>query len=400
MQKRILINGVTLDDANLTPLLLKVKFWQSQGFSVDFFCNQYTKRRIEQSGILSEFGFIELKSTHKVTGKIGFIAEVLFRNCVALFYLNKTKNKYDVIYTISSVLDLIIFPYILKIFDKKIVWATVFDNTVPLLQGGRSRAIRLLVWIFFNSSLFFLRRADAIFPISEELSNFLLAKNFRDDFIVVTGNAIEVDLVKKASKKDEYKTDILFVGRINTAKGIYDMLEVLAILKRKFHNIQLSIMGSGDKSTENDFKEKIKKLGLMNNVRFLGFKNGLEKFNIIKSSKSFLFLSSNESFGVALLEAVCCGVPVFAYDLPIYRKIYKKNEIDLSEKGNFDLVAKKMIRFFSEKNFNNSDARELLFESYTWDAIAKKELCKFNDSKKLRKKNEFNRGLGTNCINN
>ena len=68
---------------------------------------------------------------------------------------------------------------------------------------------------------------------------------------------------------------------------------------------------------------------LINNVLFLGYRKGLEKFNIITSSKCFWFLSvsESESFGIALLEAVCLGLPALVYDLDPFKKIYKNNEV-------------------------------------------------------------------------
>lgn len=375
MSKKILVSGITLEDANVTPLLLKARKWQELGSEVTFFGAHSLKEKIDGLNIIDRYKFIELKGAKKSKSKIGFIFESIKRNILGLFYIAEFKKKYDVVYSISSVLDIIIFPYCLSMLDRGIRWCVVFDNTVPLFQGG-NKIIRFLAWIFFNISLFFLRKASAIFAISDELKDFLLKMGFKNNNIIITGNAIEVDMIKKAQKKEDYNIDILFVGRVDAAKGIYDMLKVLDILKKEYSNIQLAIMGSGNELDENKFKMRIVELGLEENINFLGFKTGVEKFNIIKSSKSFLFLSSNESFGVALLEAVCCGVSAFAYDLPVYKKIYKKEEIYVSEKGDFESTAMKMIEFFKNNDFENRMGK-LLVNHYTWDKIAQIEFNTF-----------------------
>lgn len=372
MSKKILISCLTLEDGNITPLLLKTKEWQSLGNEITFFGNHKLKSRIDSSGILSDYKFIELEKTKISSNKISFMLESLRRNFLARRYVNRLKNKYDLVYSISSVLDMIIFPYFLKRNDKKIKWGVVFDNTVSLSQET-SFLVKLLAWFFFRFSLFFLKKADRIFAISDELKTYLINRGFKNDQIVVTGNAVEVEEIKRAQFVEKNESDIVFVGRINPAKGIYDMLKVLNIIKKNKPDIQLVIVGAGDKKEEQKFKNKIVSMGLEPNIQLLGFRSGVEKFNIIKSSKCFLFLSSGESFGVALLEAVCCGLHAFTYDLPVFSKIYQNGEIFVSKKGDFRTVAEKMIIFLDKGEFKNQ-AEGLLLGNYTWSGIAKKEI--------------------------
>lgn len=117
-------------------------------------------------------------------------------------------------------------------------------------------------------------------------------------------------------------------------------------------------------------------MGLASNVVLLGYKTGLEKFSIIKSCRSFWFMSASESFGVALLEAVCCGVPAFAYDLPAYRDIYKHNEVRISPKGDYRDVARNVLELYGVGNFTNEAGKELLKEE-GWDKIADAEMKAF-----------------------
>jgi glycosyltransferase involved in cell wall biosynthesis len=379
MQKKIkiLVNGITLEEGNIVPLLLKIKKWQKDGHKIFIVGNQTLKERIKKMRILQKTpSFLNLKKTKKIKDKFFLIFEGLRRN-LELFKSAKKYEDFDVVYSISSVLDLVIFPFFLKVKNKKIKWGTVFDNIVPLTDPG-NKLVRFLAWLFFQISLLLLRKADCIFVISEELKNYLIKKGFDKNKIVLTGNAVEVDLIKKAKPSSRYKIDALFVGRINETKGIYDILDVLEIVKEKYPNFQLAIMGRGDINTERKYKEEIKKRRLEKNVKFLGFKTGLEKFNIIKSSKVFLFLSKSksESFGIALLEAVCCGLKAFAYDLPAYRNIYKNNEVLIFKKNDFRSAAKAILETFDKQDFGNPAGVKLL-NKYSWDKIAEIELNSF-----------------------
>jgi glycosyltransferase involved in cell wall biosynthesis len=372
MRKKIIFNGLTFDEANVIPIALKINNFQKFGCDITIFGNENLEKKINVTGILQNYRLLKFSRKIQTRGKINFLFESIFRNILAIKYIRKVRGKYDVIYSFS-VLDSILFPFILKIFDKKIKWVAVFDNVVPLSDPG-NKIIRFLAWIFFKISLKLLKRADRIFVISDDLEKFMLQKGFKREKIILSTNGVENDLIKKAEVDEKYNIDALFLGRINETKGIYDMLEVLNIVRGKYPDFQLVIMGEGDETTKHQFKRRIKNMDLENNVQFLGFRTGQEKFNIIKSAKCFWFLSvsGSESFGVALLEAVCSGIPAFAYDLPQFSRIYQNGEIDISPKSDYKLVAQKVIKLFENGNFSNERGKMFL-DKYSWEHVAEIE---------------------------
>ena len=371
-RKKILINCITFEDGNLIPLLAKVRRWQELGTEITFFGSNDFKKSLKSSKLSFSYKFEELKNTKKIAGKFQLIFEALRRNFLALSYLRKFKNKYDVVYSISAVLDMILNPFLLKIYDKKIKWVVVFDNTVPLISGGKiisgNKAVRILAWLFYQFSLLFLKSADTIFTIKEPLKEYLIGKGFENSQLMVTGNGVEIDWIKKAKYRKKYASDALFIGRINEAKGIYDMLNVIEIVKKSMPNFQLAIMGKGDFSTEDKFKKNITERGLDKNIKFLGYKSGLEKFEIIKSSKCFLFLSETESLAQAPLEAVCSGLRTLVYNLDAY-DMYKNNELTIFKIHDYKSVAQKIVEIFRKNDFDNKKGK-LLLNKFSWDRIS------------------------------
>jgi len=376
--KKILINFPTLGKSGVdAPRLLKFRALNSLGCELHLFSGLFTKK-IEPAGkdvysfneTVPEFKAL---SDPKVT-KVGFMFWALGRNLKTIFFWREiTRGYYDVIYSPAAVLDLTIFPYFYKLFHKNIKWVVVFDNIVPFRDPG-NKITRFLAWLFFKISLFFLKKYDRIFVISKDLQEYLLKKGFDEKRVILSANGIDNELIKKARADERYNFEALFLGRINETKGIYDMLEVLDIVRKKYPSFQLAIMGEGDKTTKSRFKKRAKEMGLENNVQFLGYKTGLEKFNIMKSSKCFWFLSvsKSESFGVALLEAVCSGLPAFAYNLPQFAWLYPNGEINISPIGNYELVAQKVIRLFKSGNFRNEKGEKLLGK-YSWEKVAEIE---------------------------
>lgn len=361
---------------NIVPLVNKMAYWQQNGYLVTIFASKQLLEILKQEKLLGPFESIELISHTETTNKIGFMTECLRRNIVSLRYIKKLeKGKFDVVYTISSVLDLVVVPALLKYRRNKFVWVTVFDNTVPFTGSG-NKIIRFLNWLFFVISVRLVRKADRIFVSSNNALPYLEKKKFRSNQIVVTGNGVEVDMIQKAKINKSLKIDALFVGRVHEAKGIYEMLKVLSSVKRIFPDFKLSIMGDGEAKTVEKFCAKIKEMGLMQNILFLGFKSGQEKYDIIKSSKSFWFFSEAEGFPQALMEAVSSGIKCFVYYLPAY-DYYKNNELMVFKQKDHEAVAKAVIDLFYKKGFYNKAGAALLNE-FSWERIAQTELESIN----------------------
>lgn len=368
---KILINGLTLDDANLVPLSKKMFFWKKSGaFPVVIGSNELI-RKIDK--IFQKDSF-NLGPMPKLGGGFSYLGESFRRNVYMIKHLNRLPVG-DVVYSISSVLDMVILPYIIKKTGLVKRWVTVFDNTVPLVANGRIIAgnivIRILAWVFFKFSLYFIKSADFIFVVKPELKKYLIDRNFDPKKIVVTGNGVEADLIVKAKSRLKHKCDALYLGRINEAKGIYDLLAVTKLIKLTKPNFKLSVVGNGDSKTIASFRSKIASMGLKSNVKLLGFRTGQEKYDIIKSCKVFLFLSHTESVPVAPMEAVCSGKPVIVYELDAYN-MYKNKEVQVCKQGDIMSVVNKIMVIINKSTSINASGKKLL-NKYSWDSIAEKE---------------------------
>jgi L-malate glycosyltransferase len=102
---------------------------------------------------------------------------------------------------------------------------------------------------------------------------------------------------------------IAFVGRLDENKGIIRCLQAFKKLITKYHDLKLLIMGDGN---QRKLVEEMLKYDpdLSSRVEMPGF---LEKKNIAQLLPSCLFLvapSIIESFGIAVAEAMACGLPV------------------------------------------------------------------------------------------
>ena len=101
---------------------------------------------------------------------------------------------------------------------------------------------------------------------------------------------------------------LVSAGNLTENKNFSTLIEVISLLDRS--DIELHIFGSGSKYAE--LKAKIENLGLSDRV-FLRGKVGRESLaEEYMSADGFVLLSKSETFGVAFIEAMACGLPVLS----------------------------------------------------------------------------------------
>ena len=271
MTKRILVFDISyLTGNNRTPIISKIIAWQKNELKVDIFCTKEAKEQYSKK--LTNINYLLLPFAKSSSNRIVLIFENIKRNFLALFFIFKIlKSNYYTFYSISAVLDLVIFPYLIKMVSPKIKWVVVFDNTVEKNEPG-NKYIKLLAFWFYRLSLFFLRKTDNLFVVTPLLKDKLVSEGFDKKKLIITGNGVEVDLIKNIkSPKKIY--DGLFVGRINESKGVYDLLEALKIICNEHPKFVMAFMGRGDTDSETNFWERVKKLKLDKSKNFCFLKS-------------------------------------------------------------------------------------------------------------------------------
>lgn len=103
---------------------------------------------------------------------------------------------------------------------------------------------------------------------------------------------------------------VLFhISNFRPVKRTSDLPEILAKVRR---HLPAHLVLVGDGPDRERVEARVHELGLCGSVRFLG-KQGTEFVDVLQHADAFLLPSESESFGLAALEALGCGVPVFGY---------------------------------------------------------------------------------------
>lgn len=108
---------------------------------------------------------------------------------------------------------------------------------------------------------------------------------------------------------------VLFLSRLDRKKGIDLLLRAFAQL-RSCGNTGLALVlgGNGDEAFVGELRDLAARLGIAGDVVWAGFVEGEQKKALLSAARVFVLPSYSENFGVAVAEAMMCGVPVIVSD--------------------------------------------------------------------------------------
>lgn len=180
------------------------------------------------------------------------------------------------------------------------------------------------------------------------------------------------------------KRYILFVGRIDPVKGIDILLKAMRTVKDQADNAAalclLVIGGDGKQPTypEDSEMHKLKQLTtnlrLEDTVKFLGSKKQDRLPFFFAAAEMCVFPSRYESFGMAALEAMACGIPVIASDVGGLPSFIQDNKTGFLVPGeNEELLAAKILTLLNDASLRASMGKEArqTAKKYSWQQIAR-----------------------------
>ena len=151
-----------------------------------------------------------------------------------------------------------------------------------------------------------LKAVNKIVVLSEAEKQNLLNRTPGLD-IAVLPNAVPVDGVPATERGSDEKT-IIFLGRIDAAKGLNEIVEAARTLAMNGFVFRFTCFGAGPE--KDNFVSKMSAI-LGNKFHYGGIVSGSEKWNALADADIFLLPSKFEGLPMAMLEAMAAGcVPV------------------------------------------------------------------------------------------
>ena len=215
-----------------------------------------------------------------------------------------------------------------------------------------------------------MRLPDHIVTAHPETGRRLRAAGVHGDRLDVVPNGVNLPAIESACPSVE-RFDLIFVGRLLAHKNIDLVLDALAILRGEGTVLTCAIVGEGPE--RDDLGRRVERLGLAGQVTFLGrVEESGAVWSLMKSSAALVLPSSREGFGIVVIEALACGVPVITVEHPDNQA---RHLVDHGVTGWIcDLTAADLAKTISK---TVGDRRELStvaggsLGAFDWDAIAR-----------------------------
>jgi len=207
---------------------------------------------------------------------------------------------------------------------------------------------------------------------------------------------IESRVVLQEMRCEEKDKILLYVGRIDPAKGLITIIEALELIKKRdihlYSQLKLIVVGGGRKKEDfpenKEFiriKEYIKEKKLAGKVIFLGSKKQSELKKYYSAVEALVMPSLYESFGLVPVEAMACGTPALVSRIGEMRNIIQEGKNGFSFRpDNAASLASCLVRFFSNKEslWDRDKIRQYAVKNFSWEKTAEETYSLF---RKLRK---------------
>ena len=170
---------------------------------------------------------------------------------------------------------------------------------------------------------------------------------------------------------------ITFLGRIAHQKGLDLLIPAFARVVDRFPDCHLIIAGAIEDAYGRAVREWVRDWNVKSHVTLTGFVDGREKASLLADTDVWVLPSREENFGIAIVEAMACGLPVVVSD-----NVGIQTDITAAKAG--IVVRLEVAEFVEALSTLVSDAnlrrtygingKEFVRGSLTWDVTAKQML--------------------------
>jgi len=226
---------------------------------------------------------------------------------------------------------------------------------------------------FFYKKLlrYSLNKADMVTATSHELAG--QTQKFTKNQVNHIPFGVDIDFWKPSLvNKTEKKLTIGIVKKLEPYYGVEYLIKAFHLVLKNFSNVRLVIIGDG--SEKKRLENLTAELKINDYVEFLGLINHKDLPDYYRNIDIFVVPSLTESFGVVVVEAASCGLPVIASNVNGLPETVIDGETGfLVPPQNPQIIAEKILYLI-----NNSDirkrmgraARTFVEEYYVWEKNA------------------------------
>lgn len=172
---------------------------------------------------------------------------------------------------------------------------------------------------------------------------------------------------------------VLYTGTLQPRKNITGLINSWSILRSKY-NVQCKLVIAGKPGwLYSDIMRSMKESMYSEDIIYLGYVPDEDLPYIFNAADLYVYPSFYEGFGLTILEAMACGVPVIVANNSSLIEVTGDAGI-LIDPYNEQEIAEAMFKVFNDPDLKNNMIRKGLSrsEKFSWEHTAKKTLAVYN----------------------
>lgn len=155
-----------------------------------------------------------------------------------------------------------------------------------------------------------LTRPDVVIAVGRDLARSV--GGYRRDRVRVIGNSVRFPQDELLPEPPESRGDgplrLVAVGNLLPWKGPLELVDAVSLLNRR--GVDATLQWAGVGRLEAEVRERAAELGVEDRVDLLGHVDPDELLAILRGAHLFVLPTRSETFGIAIAEAIACGLPV------------------------------------------------------------------------------------------
>lgn len=252
-------------------------------------------------------------------------------------------------------------------------WTGYLDNRIEQLSSLKRKLVATI-----------LKHADFVCPVSESLS-LKMKIRFPEANYCVVPNVVDVELFSLDAAQTSTSSVFQFV-HISTLKddhkNISGILEAVGKLKEQRTDFVLHIASC---MPVGEWADRAHRMGISAFVVFHESLTSRQISSLLHRSNAMVLFSNYETFGVVVVEAFACGLPVIGTRIPALEELIGSDCGILVDVGDVEaLMAAMQLLIVRRGSFKPSVIRSRVVQAFSYSAVSAKFIRLYSQMIKSR----------------